>query len=128
MPVAEAQRRISAREFAEWMAFDQLYPIGRERDDWRAAALLTMLANIHRGKGKPPFKLKQFWPQWDRTEPDPEELEQKAKAAFASLGAALGAEEQPDDHGRVTHPVVTTTPEETQHGGSGNARINPRRV
>ncbi|MCS7294432.1 MAG: DUF4035 domain-containing protein [Dehalococcoidia bacterium] len=85
MSVAEAQRKVSAREFAEWMAYDRLDPIGRERDDWRAAALLTMLANLNRKKGRKPYTLKDFWPQWHREEPDEDELRRKIDATMKAL-------------------------------------------
>ncbi len=87
MSVARAQREISSREFAEWMAYDRIDPIGRDRDDWRAVFLATLLANIHRPKGKRPYRLKDFWPRWDNTEPDEEELARKIKAAMGALAA-----------------------------------------
>ena len=87
MSVARAQREISAREFAEWMAYDRIDPIGRDRDDWRAVLLAAMLANIHRPKGKRPYQLKDFWPRWDTTDPDEEELARKIKATMGALAA-----------------------------------------
>jgi hypothetical protein len=87
MSVARAQREISAREFAEWMAYDRIDPIGRDRDDWRAVFLAAMLANIHRPKNKRPYRLKDFWPRWDTTDPDEEELARKIKAAMGALAA-----------------------------------------
>lgn len=93
MSVKEAQKRISAREFAEWMAYDRLDPIGRERDDWRAAAIMTVLANINRPKNRRPYTLKDFWPNWERAagtdEPDEDALARKIMATMQALQAAF---------------------------------------
>lgn len=110
--MARAQREISAREFAEWIAYDAIDPIGRERDDWRAAAILTMLANIHRGKGKPAYKLKQFWPNWDRTPPDEEALAAKAHAIFSSLSAHSQVLESIESSGRALQQPKIQRPEQ----------------
>lgn len=42
-------RRIPAKLFEEWMHYDLLEPFGEIRDDYRAASICTMLANLHRG-------------------------------------------------------------------------------
>lgn len=110
--MAQAQREISAREFAEWVAYDAIDPIGRERDDWRAAALLTMLANIHRGKGKPAYKLKQFWPNWDRTPPDEETLTAKAQTLFSALSAQHHEFESIESSGRAVQQPMVQRPEQ----------------
>ena len=59
MSVARAQREIDAREFAEWMAYDNIEPFGEQRADWRIAQLCCLVANSLGGKG-PPATLKEF--------------------------------------------------------------------
>jgi hypothetical protein len=49
VPVREAQRLITAREFAEWQAFYNLEPWGGEADDLRTA-LLLMAAGAGKGR------------------------------------------------------------------------------
>jgi len=55
---------MSSREFAEWVAYDRINPIGPERADWRAALIAWMIACAFRGKGRPPA-IKDFMPEWD---------------------------------------------------------------
>lgn len=54
-------RDLSTDEYFEWIAFDQLSPIGGERLDTLHAMLSTLLANCH---SKKRFKLKDFLPKW----------------------------------------------------------------
>lgn len=42
--------RISSRELSEWIAFDQLEPIGEPRDDYRAGLICSVLATVHSGR------------------------------------------------------------------------------
>ncbi len=66
MSVAEAQQRISSREFAEWMAFDRVEPIGGRRGDYQTAMLAALLANIYRDPKahRRPYAVQDFVPQW----------------------------------------------------------------
>ena len=54
---------MSAREFMEHAAYDQLSPIGPERLDYLAAMIATVLANLW---SKKRHKLKEFLPQWGK--------------------------------------------------------------
>lgn len=54
---------MSAREFASWIAFDQLSPIGGERLDCLFATFKALLANCH---SKKRFRPQQFLPKWGR--------------------------------------------------------------
>lgn len=74
MPVAEAQQRISAHEFAEWLAYDRLSPFGPEREDWRAGMVASKIVNIFAGKGTRLAKPEDFMP----TFPDKREREDDA--------------------------------------------------
>ena len=79
--VAEAQRSIDSREFAEWLAYDRISPIGPERADWRAAMLAATLANVWRGKGAP-LAIADFLPVFDKIprRRDPREMEAEMMA------------------------------------------------
>jgi len=57
------------RVFVEWMQYAQVEPFGEERADVRAAIVATTVANcMGREKGKPPFKLADFMPQFEQPE------------------------------------------------------------
>jgi len=57
---------MSSREFAEWMAFARVEPIGQAREDYRLAYLMAFLANVatahsRKNKGKTQvFKTQDF--------------------------------------------------------------------
>ncbi len=69
MSVAEAQREISSPEFAEWMAYDQLEPMGEQRADLRMGIMAATLANVNRGRGQRAFKPADFMPQFEERQP-----------------------------------------------------------
>jgi hypothetical protein len=58
--VAEAQRCISSREFAEWMAYDRLEPFGVVRGDLQAGIVASTLVNIHKKKDAAPSQPGDF--------------------------------------------------------------------
>lgn len=47
-------RAMSAELFNEWRLFDELEPFGPERADYRAASIVSMLANQNRNSKKKP--------------------------------------------------------------------------
>lgn len=48
--VRQAQAQINSREYAEWLAFDRLSPIGGERADYHAAQIVSAVLNVNRGR------------------------------------------------------------------------------
>jgi hypothetical protein len=66
MSVRRAQSEISAREFAEWCAFDRLDPIGAERADLRAGIIASTVHNVHRGQRQRPSRPVDFMPKFER--------------------------------------------------------------
>ena len=48
--VREAQERCDSREFAEWIAYDTIAPLGSERTNILVAILSSVMANAFRGK------------------------------------------------------------------------------
>ena len=92
MPVAEAQARISSREFAEWMAYDRYHPIGPERLDLLAAMLAVTMVNLWRAPKCPAVRLDTFLPRWGPKKPvDGRTLENKFKAFALAHNAQLDA-------------------------------------
>lgn len=58
----EAKKRCSVREFAEWIAYDMIEPIGAQRDDFRMAVLATVVA---RSAGSKTAKPSDFMPKFE---------------------------------------------------------------
>jgi hypothetical protein len=46
----------------EWARFHELEPFGPERDDLRAALIVTTLYNAWRGKGQKPIRVEDVFP------------------------------------------------------------------
>ena len=63
----ELQERMDAREFTEWIAYNNLDPIGKWRDDLPAGIIASTLHNCHCGKDTPSAKPKDYMPQFGRT-------------------------------------------------------------
>lgn len=61
--------RMTSRQVAEWMAYNQIEPFGEERADLRAGIVASTIANVNRGKGQP-MKPADFMPKFDRRETD----------------------------------------------------------
>ena len=62
MTVQELLNRIPSQELAEWVAFDEMEPIGFPIQNWWVAAQMCMLANVNRDKKKKPtaFEVQDF--------------------------------------------------------------------
>ena len=58
-------RDMSASTFALWREYAQHHPFIRDRLDLMIAQLLTLTANVHRGK-RAPFRLADFLPRWGK--------------------------------------------------------------
>lgn len=86
MTVDEMLGRMSAREFAEWRAFDLRNPIGPERQDLMAAIVATTVANFS-GRAKRQTKPKDFLPTYGvKKRQSPGDIMNRLKMA-ARLGA-----------------------------------------
>ncbi len=88
---------MSAREFAEWMAYYQLEPFGEERADLRAAIVAKTIADVNTPKGARRAKLTEFMPRFEREE---QTVEQQISIA-AMLTAAFGGKDE--RHGDESH-------------------------
>jgi len=78
---------MGAGELSEWMAYDAIEPIGPERGDLQAAVVAATIANIHRKKGKKPFKLSDFTLKFDGpTEQTPEQMLRLVEVINEALG------------------------------------------
>lgn len=62
--IAEAQERMSLREFQIWVKYRNKYgPLNvMMRTEWGASLVASVLANINKSKNSPPFKISDFAP------------------------------------------------------------------
>lgn len=62
--IAEAQERMSLREFQVWVKYRNKYgPLNiMTRTEWGASLVASVLANINKSKNSPPFKISDFAP------------------------------------------------------------------
>jgi hypothetical protein len=84
--VGELLARMSAAEIAEWQAYATLTGgLRDQRMEIHAAQAMALLANVHRGKGKPPYRVQDFLP------PDPERADAAAapRRPMSDFGALL---------------------------------------
>ena len=91
MTVGELLGRMSATEFAEWLAYDRTDPIGSWRNDYMAAVVATTIANFS-GRAKRPLKPEAFLPQYGP---------KKAQSAMDMLGRLKLAARLGDEASRL---------------------------
>lgn len=83
--MAEAQRWISSREFAEWKAFDKLSPIGDIRSDWQAALIASTIARVFASQGSS-SRIEDFLLKFGSRElPDPKDVSKRVWTMFKRI-------------------------------------------
>lgn len=76
---------ISARELAEWLAFERIEgPLGPERIDYAAAVVAQTIIAMNLKKGKKPPKLSELTIDWDTDKPKGSGLELLHKVIMAN--------------------------------------------
>ena len=97
---------MSSREYAEWLAYAEIEPIGVDRSDLQAGVIAATVANTHRDVEQTPEPYKpadfihEFWPLDDET--GEEELRQSWQEQLAlveALNAAFGGKDLRGVHG-----------------------------
>lgn len=58
--MAELEATLSAREFAEWVAFAEVHPFPADLVDMHGAMVAAILANVHRAADAPAAPLSDF--------------------------------------------------------------------
>jgi hypothetical protein len=59
---------LTAKQFAEIIAFKRIEPFSAMRADVRIASLVCMIANVNRGPQQKPYKIEDFLLQWGEKE------------------------------------------------------------
>lgn len=62
----ELDATLSADEFAQWLAFDAIEPIGGPRGDLQAGIVASTIANVNRARGSKAFSPFDFMPLRER--------------------------------------------------------------
>lgn len=94
----ELQARMSAAEFAEWMAYYSLEPWGGEYDAYERALIVSTLANVNRDvkKRKQPYKPEDFMGRFierkPKQRPSGAELLEKVKVINRMFGGKDNAD------------------------------------
>jgi hypothetical protein len=80
---------LSASEFAEWLAYNAIDPIGPERADLNAGIIASVIANVNRDPRKQmtAYTAADFMPNYDRVEPKQAEPWRAQKSAMMALMA-----------------------------------------
>lgn len=85
-------RETSPWVFREWQAYAELEPFDERRADWRAASIVTMLANVNRDSKKKaePFKLDDFTLKFETTDEAsrPKQTIAQQKSLLLAIAAA----------------------------------------
>lgn len=58
----DLESRLTWSEFREWANYEAAEPFGAVRDDWRAAYMLAVIANMVKGKNQKSFNPMDFAP------------------------------------------------------------------
>ena len=114
MTRAELVQRMSREELTEWIAFSQLEPFGAEIEEYHAALIASVIAEVNRNRKKrgKPFAPREFMQKWGEPEgkaTSPEAMLDFVKQFTAKLAAQQGKPapdlQRPtlvDQHGRPT--------------------------
>lgn len=86
MSVREAQARIDAAEFSEWMAFEQIDPSGEWRADLRSGMIAATVAVAHGAKDVSPSDFMMFVEKM----PEKKQTEAQQIEAAKQIAVALG--------------------------------------
>ncbi len=73
-------REMGSGEFAEWIAYNELDPIGEYRADLRMGIIAATIANTGFGRPDPPSKVTDFIPDFLGSDADEAEAEAAERA------------------------------------------------
>lgn len=79
----ELLARTTQREREEWAAYFDVEPWGEDRADLRMGIVASLIANVNRGRNRPPFKPADFMPKFDK--PANLSPDEQVEAVFGAL-------------------------------------------
>ena len=82
MTVAELNKRMTAREFSEWMEFARDEPFGPVRDNLHAGMITAMIYNANRRKNQKPMAAADFLLMTER-----ERMERRTQKTMSTMKA-----------------------------------------
>lgn len=90
MSVKHCQVAVDSAEFAAWQAYALLEPFGEERADLRAGIIASTIANVNRGRATPPFRPKDFMPEFRRRPPEQVQTVEEQQQILGLVAVASG--------------------------------------
>jgi hypothetical protein len=81
-------RNLTAKQFADWERYAHLEPFSEVRADYRAASIVQILANIHRGEKQKAYPLDDFVLNFGDVEPPKKQTWQEQKTLLRIIEAA----------------------------------------
>jgi hypothetical protein len=84
--------QIPASQLWEWIAYSKIEPFDERRADLRSAIIAKTIADINRGKYKPPYKIEIFMPKYERRR----QTWQEQLKIVEALNAAFGGRDERD--------------------------------
>lgn len=94
--VDQLLNEISSRELTEWLAYNEIEPIGEGRADLRAGIIASTMAEIHRDpkKRQKPFEAAEFMPDFDRAgAADDEQTPEQQLTIVEMINMAFGGKD-----------------------------------
>lgn len=89
MPVGVMLDSMDAVEWQRWLEFNEVNPIGDERDDLRAAMVCSTVAQVHGARTKPSDFIPEFGPRPQREPMTDDQLRDQAMKLTAMLGGKI---------------------------------------
>jgi len=84
-------RSLTAKQFMEWEHYARLEPFNELRDDYRAASIVQMIANVNRGKEQKPYALQDVLIKFGEQEEDrPKPVQQTPEQQEAIMRIIMG--------------------------------------
>lgn len=90
MPVRTLLQSMTSAEFAEWMAYDSIDPIGDDRGDLQAGVIASTVASVHRKEGSKPFVPRDFMPLADAWKAPEKVARERSAELLAKVKATFG--------------------------------------
>lgn len=90
MSVKQCQQVVDSAEFVAWQAYALLEPFGEERADLRAGIVASTIANVNRGRATPPFRPKDFMPEFRLRTPERVQTIEEQQQILGLMAVASG--------------------------------------
>lgn len=84
--MSELLTRVSSRELTEWLLYYRVEPFGTRASYLGTAIVAKTVADVNRPKGKPPYKVDQFMPEFEEHEQEVDDMLRFAEMLTIAMG------------------------------------------